>query len=203
MPGWATSVFGETPLLLRLPLIGLVGGMAAGLIGCGPAAEVRLFQPQYVGVEQDIRLQTDHVCWAPGHGMARFLAEFPLPGAVSGRPTYLLYLRVPMIASAETRPAGNPQAVRGFLIQTQGRNAGLEILKSANVSVKGRSMASDAPRELEVELTFEGNTTLKGRLNAKRNDRHLKHFETRRRPADVQALLESPKSGEIPDRRVP
>lgn len=190
-------------MLLRLSMIAWVGAVTAGLIGCGPAAQVRLFQPQYAGAEQDIRLQTNLVRWAPGDGMARFLAEFPLPGAVSGRPTYLLYLRVPMDLPPETQPAEGTQGVCGFLIQTQGRNAGLETLTAARVSIKGKSLASDASRELQVELTFEGSTTLTGRLKARRDDRYLKNFESRRRPSDVQALLESIKPADSPFREVP
>ncbi len=167
------------------------------LAGCGPAADVRLFQPQYVGAERDIHLQSEHVCWAPEAGEVRVLAEFPLPGAVSGRPTYLLYLRMP------AGPAGVPEAevqqqIRGFLIQTQGRNAGLETLQEGRVSVKGKSDAPDAVRELQVDLTFEQDTRLSGRLKARRNDRYLKTFETRRRPLDVQALKSPPASATGP-----
>lgn len=190
-------------MLLRLFTIGFTWAMTAGLAGCGPAAQVRLLQPQYAGAEQDICLQTNLVRWAPGDGVARFLAEFPLPGAVSGRPTYLLYLRVPMDLSPQTQPAGAAQGVCGFLIQTQGQNAGLEFLKAAQVSMKGKGSAPDARRELRVELIFEGSTTLTGWLKATRDDRYLKIFETRRRPSDVQALLEDSRRGDSVFREVP
>ena len=129
---------GGIPLFSRPILLGLVVGMAAMLAGCTPAAEIRLFQPQYVGAEQDINLQSNQVCWAPGEGMERVLAEFPLPGAVSGRPTYLLYLRIPIVRPGEPATATGSKRIRGFLIQTQGRNAGLETL----VAGKVRSRAS-------------------------------------------------------------
>lgn len=190
-------------MLLRLSMIGLAWVMIAGPVGCGPAAQVRLFQPQYAGAEQDIRLQSNLVRWAPEKGVARFLAEFPLPGAVSGRPTYLLYLRMPMDLPPQTQPVGATQGVRGFLIQTQGRNAGLEFLKAAQVTVEGKGSGPDARRELRVELAFEGNTTLTGRLKAKRDDRYLEIFETRRRPSDVQALLEDSRQGDSLSRDVP
>ena len=167
------------------------------LAGCGPAADVRLFQPQYVGAERDIHLQSEHVCWAPEAGEVRVLAEFPLPGAVSGRPTYLLYLRMPAGHTGAPAAEGQ-QRIRGFLIQTQGRNAGLETVREGQASVKGRSNAPDAVRELRVDLVFEQNTRLSGRLTAKRNDRYLRTFETRRRPLDVQALKSPPASAAAP-----
>ena len=168
------------------------------LAGCGPAADVRLFQPQYVGAERDIHLQSEHVCWAPEAGEVRVLAEFPLPGAVSGRPTYLLYLRMPAEGDSGAPAAEGQQPIRGFLIQTQGRNAGLETLQEGQVSVKGKSDAPDAVRELQVDLTFEQDTRLSGRLTARRNDRYLKNFETRRRPLDVQALKSPQASAPAP-----
>lgn len=158
------------------------------LAGCGPAAEVRLFQPQYVGAERDLHLLSNQVCWASSPGMERVLAEFPLPGAVSGRPTYLVYLRIPIRAPGEPATQSGTQPIRGFLIQTQGRNAGLETLVAGKVQMKGKSMARQAVRELQVDLTFEHHTRMTGRLTARRDDRRVHIFETRRRPADVAAL---------------
>lgn len=169
-------------------LLVVVGLGLVILAGCGPAAEVRLLQPQYPGAERDLRLMSNQVCWAGDKGVERVLAEFPLPGAVTGRPTYLLYLRIPVSAPGvpTTQPA--EQAVRGFIIQTQGRNAGLEGLLAGTVQMKGKSSAPGAVREMQVNLTFEHHTFLSGRLTARRNDRHIRLFETRQHPADVQAL---------------
>ena len=168
------------------------------LVGCGPAADVRVFQPQYSGAEQNIHLQSERVFWAPEHGLVRVLAEFPLPGAVSGRPTYLLYLRMPVGGSGDALAAGGEQQIRGFLIQTQGRNAGLETVREGKVSVKGKSEAPDAVRQLQVDLSFEHNTLLSGRLTARRNDRYLSTFETRLHPLDVQALKSPPTTAAVP-----
>lgn len=167
---------------------GFVGVILAVVTGCGPAAQVRLIQPQYPGAEGNVRLQSNQVCWAPGEGFDRFLAEFPLPGAVSGRPTYVLYFRVPAPRPGEKASEAEVRPMRGFLIQTQGNNAGLEMLVSGKVQSRGTSMADDAVRKLDIELTFEGNTTMSGRLTARRNDRYVKTFETRRHPSDIQTL---------------
>ncbi len=187
-PGrWNRPTERKAPVWMR---VWLLAGVLPAALGCGPKAEVRLFQPAYGGAEQSLHLTTNQTFWTSGDGMERVLAEFPLPGAAAGRPTYLLYLRVP--AASSTSPvksaAGGGAPVRGFLIQTQGRNAGLEMVVGGTISVKGRSQVHDVSRELELELAFEDGTTLSGYLSARRNDWHLHVFETRQRPADVQAL---------------
>jgi hypothetical protein len=173
----------------------LVTGMGLVILaGCGPAASVQLFQPQYAGAERNLHLQSNNVCWAPDNGVERVLAEFPLPGAVAGRTTYLLYLRIPVTAPGEPVTQSGIQPIQGFMIQTQGRNAGLETLVAGKVEVKGKSSAPNAVRELEVDLTFEHHTLLSGSLTARRDDRRIHMFETRRRPADVKALTKPPSS---------
>jgi hypothetical protein len=192
-------MMGGIPLLRHWILLGSAVWMAAALAGCGPAAQVRLFQPEYAGAEQDIQLISDHACWAPEQGIERILVEFPLPGAVSGRPTYLLYLRIPVVRPGEPAVPDKAHPIRGFLVQTQGRNAGLETLASGKVLMTGRSSAPESKRELQVELTFEHNTILSGRLTARRDDQHIRLFETRQHPADVKALDEQvPSGGSMP-----
>jgi hypothetical protein len=122
----------------------------------------------------------------------RVLAEFPLPGAATGKPMYLLYLRWP---AGEAEPAvtdTKSSAVRGFLIQTRGQYAGLGFIVGGKVRVSGASQARHATRQLQIKLTCEDGTRLVGRLRARRDDYYVRHFETNRRPADVQAL--SPES---------
>jgi hypothetical protein len=168
-----------------LPIVAL--GLVI-LAGCSPAAEVRLLQPQYPGAERDLHLRSNQACWAADKGVERVLAEFPLPGAVAGRPTFLLYLRIPVSAPGVPATQPSTQPIRGFLIQTQGRNAGLETLLAGKVQSKGKSSAPDAVREMQLDLTFEHHTFLSGRLTARRDDRRVHAFETHRRPADVRAL---------------
>ena len=145
------------------------------------------------------------------------LIEFPLPGASTGRPTFLLYLRVPAgvvepalcaatapadtgagnhaaskptDAPAASRPAGptaKPMA-RGFFIQTRGDFAGLALVTGGTIGVKGKSTAPDATRELRLELTFEDGSRITGQATARRDDWYLKKFETRERPADVRIV---------------
>jgi hypothetical protein len=174
----------------------LLAGLLPMALGCmAPKADVRLHQPAYRGAEQDLHLTTNQVYWSHGAGSDRYLAEFPLPGATGGRPTFLLYLLVPPCPSDGPAAVDQEQPIRGFLIQTQGRNAGLEMIVAGKAAVKGRSMAEGATREVGLELSFEHGTNLTGHLTARRDDWRLQTFETRQRPADVQSLDQPPPAG--------
>ena len=54
----------------------------------------------------------------------------------------------------------------------------------------GTSQSKAAKRDLQINLTCEDGTRVVGRLSARRDDWHVRHFETRRRPMDVQALID-------------
>lgn len=151
--------------------------------------------------------------------MDRILIEFPLPGASTGRPTFLLYLRIPAGKlepafctatapaapapgnSGTTRPNGNPAAnqssasvdksmARGFFIQTRGDFAGLALVTGGTIGVKGKSMTLEATRELSIDLAFEDGSRITGKATARRDDWYVKKFETRERPADVRIVTE-------------
>jgi len=194
---------------LRVYLVGAAWLPLWVAAGCAVPAEVRLFQPQLVGRQKEIHLTTEQVCWAASEtkeGQDRVLAEFPLPMARTGRPMYLLYLRVPAgkkkaaaRATLSSQPASHPAAatqpeqealprVQGFLIQTHGEFAGLATVAGGTVVVSGTSQAKNAKRDLQLNLTCEDGSRIIGRLRARRDDYHVRHFETRRRPLDVEAL---------------
>lgn len=202
-------------VLFAVPIGGVLGLMA----GCGPAASLQLLQPQLAGRQQSITLQSNRTYWSPGGRIERVLIEFPLPGASTGRPTFLLYLRIPAgivepslcaaTAPAEEYPvngtASNPVGTaasgqppsfstapmaRGFFIQTRGDFAGLALITGGTVGVKGKSTAPDAARELSIELTCEDGSRITGRAVARRDDWYIKKFETHERPADVRIVTE-------------
>lgn len=165
--------------------------LLAAMAGCGPAAEVRLVQPQLTGWQREIQLQTDQSHWARGgtEDTERVLAEFPLPGARTGRPTYLLYLRLP---AGEKRVGFDPKSAprgQGFFIQTRGEYAGLARLTGGTAEIRGASRSQHAVRQLRLDLTCEDGSRLSGKLSATRDEYVVSRFEARRRPADVQALL--------------
>jgi len=174
----------------------LLGGGAVILValataGCEPAGRMNLLQPRLAGWQRDLRLETDHAHWAGAgtQGIERILVEFPLPGARTGRPTYVLYLRLP--AGTETvkiGPEGSPLAV-GFLIQTRGEYAGLARVTGGTVVVRGDSQAAGARRTLELDLSFEDGSRSVGQLIATRDEYAVSRFEQKDRPADVAALV--------------
>jgi len=157
-------------------------------VGCGPSAELHLIQPRLAGWQRHMRLVSEQACWSPGDRVDRVLAEFPLPGAATGRPTFLLYLRLPAGEAEPTVAAKTGATVRGFFIQTRGVFAGLAGVVDGKVRVRGTARGRDATRRIEFELVCEEGSRLVGQMLARRDDYHLEHFETHRRPVDVDAL---------------
>ena len=170
----------------------MVWVLALSSAGCGPPADVLLFQPKLPQRQKYIHIQSEETYWTNDAGSLRILAEFPLPGATTGKPTYLLYLRLPHNQIEQENAGEGQSTVRGFLIQTRGKYSGLASIIGGKVTVKGKSQASNATRRLTIDLHCEDGTQITGRLRAGRNDWHMKQFETRRRPADVRALADQP-----------
>jgi hypothetical protein len=162
-----------------------------GVTGCTPAGQMSLFQPQVAGRQHEIRVQTDQVHWASASGVERVLAEFPLPGARTGRPTYLLYLRLPAGDAAVPFDSAASRSGQGFFIQTRGEYAGLARITGGQVRVAGRSQSSGATRTIDIDLRGEDGCRYVGQLKAVRDDFFVSKFETKQRPADVQALIRS------------
>lgn len=108
------------------------------------------------------------------------LVEFPLPGAATGRPNYLLYIRMP--AGVTSRPVEGAPPISGFIIQTRGEEAGLAVLTHARVAVR-----DGKPQQYTVELLFEDDSRISGHVLAERDEWRLRFFETEQRPVDVAA----------------
>ena len=153
------------------------------------SAELHLIQPQLAGWQRHMHLVSERTCWSPGDRVDRVLAEFPLPGASTGRPTFLLYLRLPAGELEPTVGAKTGATVRGFFIQTRGVFAGLAGVVGGTIKVRGTSQGRGATRRIEFELTCEEGSRLVGEAFARRDDYHIAHFETHRRPVDVDALV--------------
>jgi len=174
---------------LRFALAAAACWLGGGLAGCGPSAELHLIQPQLAGWQRHMRLVSEETCWSPGDRVDRLLAEFPLPGASTGRPTFLLYLRLPAGEPEPNVGAKTGDTVRGFFIQTRGVFAGLAEIVGGKIKVQGAAQGKGATRRIEFELVCEEGSRLTGQALARRNDYHIEHFETHRRPVDVDALV--------------
>lgn len=162
---------------------------AVGIVGCAsPEANMELLQPQLVGPQQRLPLASEQVAWAAAGDTERVLIEFPLPGASTGRPTYLLYLRLPAGETVLKICADPGRCVRGFFIQTTGDFAGLANVTGGELHVKKHGRNSKA-RELTFSLTCEDGSKLQGQARAEHDHWALQEFETHRRPHDVRELL--------------
>jgi hypothetical protein len=169
---------------IELLIFGAAGLCATLGAGCGAPVlpRVELVQPQMPGSQSRLSLSTEQAVWADG-AVLRVEAEFPLPGASTGRPAYIVYLRLP--ASATTQPAGIGRQAGGFLIQTRGANAGLADIAAGTVGVTKESSERLAVR---VDVTCEDGTQLKGEWVARRDDLQVQAFERHQRAADVEKL---------------
>lgn len=180
---------------LQFALVLIVCWLSSGLVGCGPSAELNLIQPQLAGWQRHMRLISEQIYWSPDDQVDRVLAEFPLPGAATGRPTFLLYLRLPAGESEPTVSAKAGSTVRGFFIQTRGVFAGLAEIVGGEIKIYGTARGRGATRRVKFELVCEEGSRLVGQALARRDDYHVKQFETHRRPIDVETLISSqPKS---------
>lgn len=174
----------RTPALLSVLFAGFL------LTGCGPRGNVHLYQPQLSGCQQLMHLTTERAYWAADNGVTRILAEFPLPGASTGDPTYLLYLRLPSgEGPATVNPKPSTAGARGFFIQIRGDYAGLAFVIGGELSMNGTGTARDALRTIEFELRCEEGSRLRGKVVATHDTYRLCKFEEDRRPADVRALI--------------
>ncbi|MEP0844312.1 MAG: hypothetical protein HRF43_16555, partial [Phycisphaerae bacterium] len=111
---------------MMVRVLGRVGSMA-GLIlpaGCSRPSVVWLEQPQVSTADRRLELRGEQVYWSQSEGVCRLLAELPLPGARTGRPTYVLYLRA-AFEKPDRQGAVFARQPRGFLIQTRGARRGL------------------------------------------------------------------------------
>jgi hypothetical protein len=164
------------------------------LAGCGPASNVHLLQPHLPGWQRHLHLVAENASWSPSDRVDRVLVEYPPPGASTGRPLVILYLRLPTGVPEPTVAAAAGPTVRGFFIQTQGEYAGLSTVVGGRVIVKGRSVSLAARREVAIELKCEDGSALVGTIEARRDDWALRQFETQRRPVDVDMLIRAGKA---------
>ena len=168
-------------------LLGLAPAAAAGCAP-GPDGELHLLQPQLEGWQSDVHLLTRHVLWRQGDGLERLPAQFPLPGAMTGAPTYLLYLRWPAGTREPAVGKADPAAAHGFFIQLRGEHAGLAEFTGGTILIDPNGSDARAPHRITLDLRCEDGTRVRGQLSPRRDDWRVQQFETRDRPADVAAL---------------
>lgn len=169
-------------LLLLIPISCVL------LAGCAPRSTLRLEQPRLSSPEANLDLSSAQVYWSEHDGIHRVLGEIPLPGADTGRPTYLIYLRMRFSKGKSVQATD----VRGFLIQTRGPRKGLTPLSTAGVTAEPPAGSAKGTWVLHAQLVFEDHSSMTADLNARREDWKLLQFETRTHAADVRALDDHP-----------
>ena len=160
--------------------------------GCGPSATLHLVQPSLPGWQRHLNLKAESACWTSNGKTDRVLVEFPPPGASTGRPLVILYLRLPVGVDDPVVAAKSEVCAKGFFIQTRGRYAGLSAVVGGSISVEGHSFSRTAPRKIKFDLKCEDGSLLVGTILARRDDWALHQFETKRRPVDVEMLAREP-----------
>ena len=159
------------------------------VLGCGPPARLDLYQPQLAGLQAHLHLQSERAFWSSDAQVERLVVEFPPPGASTGRPHfYLLYLRWPAGQQQPAVAVDQKPSVRGFLIQTRGRFAGLAEVVGGTMTVERAVRTPEAVRRLTFDLRCEDGSQLVGTIEAQRDDMMLTNFERRSRAADVANL---------------
>lgn len=164
-------------------------GLAMALVtGCGPQTNIQVRQPGLQGAQRELYLSTEQAYWAEGKTAGRLLAEFPLPGASTGRATYLFYLRLPEAGSTSSENKNGDIKGCGFFIQTRGEDAGLTGVSGGTVRVRHRDRNSC---KLAFNLECDDGTRIEGEVLATRNEPYVHLFEKESRPVDVERLVKS------------
>ncbi len=143
-----------------------------------------LMQPSLTGSQHELDLTSNESHWAEGKQAGRILVEFPLPGATTGKATYLLYLRLPPMTDSGKK---NSEIIPcGFFIQVRGEYAGLAGVTGGTMRVLRRDHNAC---KLAVDLTCDDGSRIQGEVLAKRNEAKVKGFERENRAADVDKLI--------------
>ncbi len=128
-----------------------------------------------------------------GHEGWHILLRFPLPGAMSGRPNYVVYLHVPNPSPSETTtfPLGKTAPARGFFVQKAGEGRGRELIVGGFVELK---RLSDGRWFLQLTADGELGTQILGTATLTRRDLDVRDYIERHHPGDVADLLAPPVS---------
>jgi hypothetical protein len=178
----------------RAWLIMLMGLMTGSVIGCGPATSMKVLQPGLLGAQRQLYLASEQAFWAESKTAGRVLVEFPLPGASTGRATYLLYVRLPASEDSTNTTEAREDVEHdaetvgpcGFFIQVRGEDAGLTRVSGGTIQIRHRNRHSC---KIVLKLECEDGTQIEGEVLAKRNEPYVNLFERENRPADVQRLI--------------
>jgi hypothetical protein len=178
--------------MVRCPAVAgaFLSACVSALCGCTPAATFEVHQPRLPGRQQNMTLTSVSADYgrAQDRGAWQILIRFPLPGASSGRPKYILYLHVPDPSAHEstTYPLGETAAARGFFVQKAGEGRGRELITGGFVELRRKTGG-----EWFLRLMANGamGTQFRGTATLTRRDLDVRDYVEVHHPGDVADLL--------------
>jgi hypothetical protein len=111
-----------------------------------------------------------------GENSQRYLMQFPLPGASTGKPRYILYIQMPanMGRYAFSGDTFEKLPVHAFILQTRGENAGIERMLSGGLEVNA---GLGNTRTMTFEFLGEDHSLIRGHCQASKSQWQLEKFE--------------------------
>jgi hypothetical protein len=156
------------------------------LPGCGPSTELTLHQPFAPPAQQNLKLTCERAYHATTAEMQTSMLAFPLPGAVDGPRTFVLYISAPNRAGQIHVAPHDPQGARGFLIQELGALAGRSDFSVGTLRYH-KVLFAPRLRRLELDIRTEDGAEITGRATLEEFPRAVETFE-REFAADIASL---------------
>ena len=122
------------------------------------------------------------------------LLAFPLPGASAGPRDFLLYISTPADKGDFSVDREDARGVRGFLIQEVGELKGKTTIVSGQIRARSVWLKPHLHR-LDLRLSCEDGTTIRGRAIVRDNREELRNFK-HRHAADILLLEPAAQSTE-------
>jgi len=156
------------------------------LVGCAPNAEFVLHQPFAPPSQQHMKLTCERAYHCANGDAQTSVLAFPLPGAVDGPRTFVMYIAAPNRLGQITVVPQDPQAACGFLIQELGALAGRSDFAEGTVRYRKVPLAPRL-RRLDVNVRTQDGAEITGRAILETSPTAVESFQ-REFAADIASL---------------
>ena len=163
----------------------MIAGLAL-LVGCAPNAEFVLHQPFAPPSQQHMKLTCERAYHCANGDAQTSVLAFPLPGAVDGPRTFVMYIAAPNRLGQITVVPQDPQAACGFLIQELGALAGRSDFAEGTVRYRKVPLAPRL-RRLDVNVRTQDGAEITGRAILETSPTAVESFQ-REFAADIASL---------------
>ncbi len=157
------------------------------LAGCTPHANLVLHQPFAPPSQQNLKLTCERAYHATRADTQTSVLAFPLPGAVDGPRTFVMYIAAPSRVGRIAVTPEDPEGGRGFLIQELGALAGRSDFAEGTLQYR-KVLFAPRLRRLDVDVRTEDGAQITGRAYLEEFSPAVESFE-REFAADVASLL--------------